>query len=73
MTRISLLIVDDIADVRQGLRTLLPLSAQAADLELEIVGEAANGHAAVEQTIALHPDVVLMDLAMPEMDGWTAA
>lgn len=72
MPQISLLLVDDKAPVRQGLRTLLPLAAQAVDLELAIAGEAANGCEAVEQSLALHPDVVLMDLAMPELDGCAA-
>jgi DNA-binding NarL/FixJ family response regulator len=61
---ISVLIVDDHAIVRQGLRMLLSL-----DRELEIVGEAANGVEALEQVSKLKPDVVLMDLVMPIMDG----
>lgn len=61
---ISLLIVDDHAIVRQGLRTLLELMPDIA-----IAGEAANGAAAVEMVSRLHPDVVLMDLVMPVMDG----
>jgi len=61
---ISLLIVDDHAIVRQGLRTLLELMPDIA-----IAGEAANGAAAVEMVSRLRPDVVLMDLVMPVMDG----
>lgn len=64
---IKILIADDHAVVRQGLHMFLSL-----DPELEIVGEAADGRAAVEQVKALHPDVVLMDLLMPVMDGLTA-
>ena len=64
MDRISVLIVDDHAVVRQGLRTFLELHD-----EIEVVGEAANGVEAVEQTRQLLPEVVLMDLVMPEMDG----
>jgi len=65
---ISLLIVDDHAIVRQGLRTLLELMP-----DITIAGEAANGAAAVEMVSRLHPDVVLMDLVMPVMDGIQAA
>jgi two-component system, NarL family, response regulator LiaR len=62
------LIADDHAVVRQGLRFLL--SQQA---EMEIVGEAATGAEAVAQASDLLPDVVLLDLMMPEMDGVMAA
>ncbi len=61
---IRLLIVDDHDIVRQGLRTFL-----GQDPAIEIVGEAADGRQALEQARQLHPDVVLMDLLMPEMDG----
>jgi DNA-binding NarL/FixJ family response regulator len=64
MDKIRVLIADDHGVVRQGLRMFLGL-----DPELEVVGEAANGQEAVEQTRELHPDVVLMDLLMPVMDG----
>jgi two-component system, NarL family, response regulator LiaR len=64
MDKISVLIVDDHAVVRQGLRSLLGLQE-----EIEVVGEAANGLEAVEQTSRLLPDVVLMDLIMPQVDG----
>jgi DNA-binding NarL/FixJ family response regulator len=53
--------------VRQGLRTFLEL-----DPELEVVGEAADGREAVHMAQRLRPDVVLMDLLMPEMDGIAA-
>lgn len=62
-----ILIVDDHAVVRQGLRMFLAL-----DESLEIVGEARNGREAVDLAVRLAPDVVLMDLLMPEMDGITA-
>jgi two-component system, NarL family, response regulator LiaR len=64
---IRILIADDHAVVRQGLRTFLSL-----DPEIEIVGEAENGAEAVRRAHELRPDVVLMDLLMPEMDGITA-
>ena len=61
---IRILLVDDHSVVRQGLRMFLKL-----DLELEVVGEAANGAEGVRQAKELLPDVVLMDLLMPVMDG----
>ena len=64
---IRVLIVDDHKIVRNGLRTFL-----STDDEFEVVGEAQNGRQAVEQARALRPDVVLMDLLMPEMDGIAA-
>ena len=64
INKISVLIVDNHAVVRQALRSLLELHD-----EIEVVGEASNGLEAVEQTRRLLPDVVLMDLVMPEMDG----
>ena len=64
---IHVLIVDDHAVVRQGLKMFLML-----DKELEIVGEAADGQEALTQARLLKPDVVLMDLIMPVVDGITA-
>jgi NarL family two-component system response regulator LiaR len=64
MDKISVLIVDDHAVVRQGLKSLLSLQE-----DIEVVGEAANGLEAVEQISHLLPDVVLMDLIMPQLDG----
>jgi len=64
---IRVLIVDDHSVVRRGLRMFLE-----DDPELEIVGEAGDGAQAVEEARALNPDVVLMDLLMPRMDGITA-
>ncbi len=62
--RIRVLVVDDHAVVRGGLRLFL-----MAFPDLELVGEAANGEEAVRQCTAIHPDVVLMDLMMPVMNG----
>jgi two-component system response regulator NreC len=64
MPLIKLVLADDHAMVRSGLRMLL----QAQD-DMEIVGEAENGQAAVEMVAALKPDVVLMDVQMPDMNG----
>src|SRR5689334_10100442 len=64
---IRLLIVDDHEAVRQGLRVFL-----ADDLDLVIVGEAADGLEALELARQLHPDVVLMNLVMPRLDGIAA-
>lgn len=64
---IRVIIVDDHSVVRQGLQNFLGL-----DPELQIVGTATNGREAVERTRELKPDVVLMDLFMPEMDGFEA-
>ncbi len=61
---IQVLIVDDHSVVRQGLRMFL-----GADPEIEIIGEARNGAEALQMTVQLQPDVVLMDLLMPVMDG----
>jgi DNA-binding NarL/FixJ family response regulator len=61
------LIVDDSAQVRQELRTLLSLVG-----DIEIVGEAADGLEAIRLAQALQPDVVLMDLEMPVLDGYEA-
>ena len=66
---IRVLIVDDHAVVRQGLRTFLELQDDPAGLAIEVVGEAADGAQAVEQARRLQPDVVLLDLVMPVMGG----
>lgn len=61
------LVVDDQEVVRTGLRTIL-----SAEADLELVGEAANGQEAVAAARSLQPDVVLMDIRMPVLDGITA-
>ena len=62
-----ILIVDDHAQVRKDLRMVLQLAGG-----IEVVGEAADGQAAIDQTQTLQPDIVLMDLAMPGMNGLDA-
>ena len=64
---IRVLVVDDHAVVRQGLRTFLELQE-----DIEVVGEAADGEQALVAVAALEPDVVLMDLVMPNLDGVSA-
>jgi len=65
MTVTRVLIVDDVAQVRRDLSTILNLTG-----ELEIVGEAVNGLEAIRLAESLKPDVILMDLEMPVMDGY---
>ena len=62
-----ILLVDDVEQVRWDLCTVLNLSG-----DLEIVGEAANGLEAMRLTESLQPDVVLIDMEMPVMDGYEA-
>jgi DNA-binding NarL/FixJ family response regulator len=64
---IRVLLVDDQTLIRQGIRLLLEIEA-----DIRVVGQAANGREALQQAQALHPDVVLMDVRMPEMDGVAA-
>jgi DNA-binding NarL/FixJ family response regulator len=61
---IRVLIVDDQVMIREGFSVLL-----GAMPDIEVVGEAVNGREAVTQVAALHPDVVLMDIRMPELNG----
>jgi len=65
---IRILLVDDQALVRAGFRMILD-----AEPEMEVVGEAGDGRDAIDQVRALRPDVVLMDIRMPELDGLEAA
>lgn len=64
----QILIVDDHVVVRQGLKALF-----GARADWKVCGEAANGREAVEKTCQLEPDVVILDVSMPEMDGMEAA
>jgi two-component system response regulator NreC len=63
-SKIKLLIVDDHAIMRDGIRALLGLNS-----DIEIVGEAETGQEAVQKARELAPDVIVMDVAMPDMDG----
>lgn len=64
MTAVRVLVVDDQRLVREGIASLLDIQPG-----IDVIGTAADGRQAVEQTLALAPDVVLMDVRMPEMDG----
>ena len=67
MNRTRLLVVDDEARVRQGLRMRLALEP-----DLEVVGEAGDCDAALDLALTLRPDIVVLDLLMPVMDGLQA-
>jgi len=67
MEKIRVLVVDDHTIVRDGIRALLGLAG-----DIEVVGEAENGREALDRVRELVPDVVLMDVAMPTMDGLEA-
>ena len=67
MSLMRLLIVDDHAIVRQGLRAIIRITP-----DMQLVGEARDGQEAIEMVAALHPDIVLMDLVMPGLDGVAA-
>ena len=64
---IRVLLVDDHAVVRSGLSFFLSTTD-----DIEVVGEAADGEQALRLCAQLHPDVVVMDMIMPQMDGFTA-
>lgn len=66
--KIRVVIVDDHAMVRQGLRTFLELQ-NTFTLPIEVTGEAVNGVEAVELAKKIQPDIILLDLVMPQMDG----
>ncbi len=67
MQRIRILIADDHTLVREGLRALLEGQG-----DFEVIAEASNGREAVDRAIQMQPDVVLMDIGMPELDGLAA-
>ncbi|MBM3956481.1 MAG: response regulator transcription factor, partial [Gemmatimonadetes bacterium] len=64
MSRITVLLADDHAVVREGMRQLID-----RDRNLQVIGEAADGEEAVARVAELHPDVVLMDINMPVLNG----
>src|SRR5688500_9050793 len=64
MDKIQILIVDDNAPLREGLRTLLQSTP-----DIDVIGEATTGAEAVEQAAHLQPDVILMDIKMPDLNG----
>jgi DNA-binding NarL/FixJ family response regulator len=67
MKKISVLLAEDHAVVRQGLRSLL-----SAEPDIEVVGEAGNGRQAIQMAREMRPDVVVMDIAMPLLNGLEA-
>ena len=68
MPAVRILIADDSPAVRTGLKMLLEMHA-----DWSVCGEAADGKDAVQKAAALKPDVILLDISMPAMDGLTAA
>jgi DNA-binding NarL/FixJ family response regulator len=68
MSRIQVLLAEDHETVRQGLRLLLE-----SQKDIEVIAEAANGTVAVERSQAFQPQVVVLDISMPEMNGLAAA
>lgn len=68
MAKITVLIVDDIPETRENLRKLLYFEP-----DIEIVGTAANGREAIDQARKVQPNIVLMDINMPDMDGISAS
>ena len=66
-TAVRVLVVDDQQLMRDGLISLLGIQQG-----IEVIGSAANGQEAIEQALALHPDVILMDVRMPVLDGVAA-
>ncbi|MBT1686123.1 response regulator transcription factor [Dawidia soli] len=68
MEHIKIVLADDHVLVRKGIRAMLE-----SDAEMEVVGEAGNGQEALEAARALKPDILVLDIRMPQMDGLSAA
>lgn len=68
MSRVRIVLADDHRMFRQGLREVIERKT-----DFEIVGEASNGHEVLEQVAKLQPDIVLLDIQMPELDGVAVA
>jgi YesN/AraC family two-component response regulator len=68
MDKISVLLAEDHTIVRKGLRSLLD-----KEIGIEVIGEAEDGREAIRKAEELHPDVVVMDIAMPGLNGLEAA
>ncbi len=73
MKTIRLMIVDDLPEVREQLKTAIELFAKLESIALEIVPSAGNGYEAIELVDLYDPDVILMDLEMPKLGGLSAA
>ena len=67
MSKLRILLADDHETVREGLKTILN-----AQTDMEVIAEAPDGRSAVERTSLLHPDIVIMDVSMPGMNGLRA-
>ena len=65
---IRVILIDDHTVLRDGLKLLLSLEP-----DLEVVGEAADGESAIEQTTSLSPDLILLDVQLPDIDGFEVA
>ncbi|MGB7539299.1 MAG: response regulator transcription factor [Anaerolineales bacterium] len=70
--KIRVLIVDDNPRVRENLAAVLVLAGQSTGVRIELAGQAEDGREGIELARALQPDVVLMDLEMPLLDGFEA-
>jgi two-component system, NarL family, response regulator DegU len=68
MNKINIVLADDHVLVRKGIRAMLE-----SDQELDVIGEASNGLEALETAQRLHPDILVLDIRMPEMNGLEAA
>jgi DNA-binding NarL/FixJ family response regulator len=67
MSKVRVVVADDHEMMREGLTSLI-----SAEADMEVIGEAANGRIAVEISLALKPDVIIMDVSMPEVNGLKA-